>query len=372
MEGKENLPWTKSNDFEPNIIFTEIIEDDLEENDKEKYPQIIQYAQDLFSQFGSAGGGTSVPGASDGLSGKLKFGFMVHLEGWTDEVENREIFEKHMDAAFDLADVFESNGAKVTFEASPETIRANGVWDNLLLDLQKRGHGIGVHADRGYSNHPGYNLQIFTKELRVMKEDAESLGLTIQHVSGNCSELDWAKASIDAGYQFTTGGVGYCAMSMPEEIRPEQYRNCPKPALCHGNMPIGMEDRIHPWRINTALGDWTLDDPNGKLVILASDGGIKNLYEETLDSSATHGDMAYDKNDIEILLKKIDEALLLSDPSKINILYLSLSIGAADIDPVFYNSMFEALQPYVNSGQLEYKTMNEMFEEYELDNRTDQ
>ena len=36
-----------------------------------------------------------------------------------------------------------------------------------------------------------------------MKEDAEDLGLSIEHVSGICSELDWAKAAIDAGYAFT-------------------------------------------------------------------------------------------------------------------------------------------------------------------------
>ncbi len=74
--------------------------------------------------------------------------------------------------------------------------------------------------------------------------------------------------------------------------------------------------------------------------------------------------MAYNDEDIDILVEKIEEALMLADPTKVNILYLSLSIGAADVDTPFYNKMFLALQPYVDSGRVEFKTMNEMYAEY--------
>jgi hypothetical protein len=300
-------------------------------------------------------------------SGKVYFGLMVHLEGWFNEVDDQSSFNRHMDEARELADVFELYGAKVTFEASPETIEACGKWQNVLLELENRGHGIGIHADRGYSPNPNYNQQLFTVELTEMREDAEALGLTIQHVSGTCSQLDWAQASIDAGYQFTTGGVGYCAMSMPEEIRPLQYKNCSSPGDCHGNMPLEMVDRINPWRVNSAIGDWTVDDPFGELVILASDGGIKNLYEASQDPNASHGDMEYSDEDIAILVDKVVEAIALSDPEQVNLLYLSLSIGAADVDTAFYSRMFTALQPYFDAGQLEYKSLNEIYEEYKAD-----
>jgi hypothetical protein len=362
--GSGQSPWTRLNDLAPNSVLTSSVEDNLAEIDKEKYSLMIEYAWSLFERFGSMDATEAETGLITGNRGKVYFGFMVHLEGWVEETNNRELFEKHMDAAFDLADVFERYGAKVTFEASPETIQASGTWDNFLLDLQNRGHGIGVHADRGYSTDPNYNLRLFTTELRKMKSEAESLGLIIQHVSGTCSELDWAKASIDAGYLFTTGGVGYCAMSMPEEMRPDEYKYCPNPGQCHGNMPLLIDDRIHPWRINTAKGDWTEDDPNGKLVILASDGGIKNLYEYSQDPKASHGDMEYTDEDLEILIEKVEEALTLADPDKINILYFSLSIGKADVDRIFYEKMFAALQHYLDTGRLEYKTMNEMYVEY--------
>lgn len=295
---------------------------------------------------------------------KLYLGLMVHLEGWTDEMDWEEKYTGHMSAALELAEVFEENGAWVTFEASPETVEASGVWDNLLLELQDRGHSIGVHADKGYSQNPNYNQVLFTAQIREMREDAEDLGLVIEHVSGICSDLDWGKAAIDAGYKFTTGGVGYCAMSMPEEMRPEIYRDCPSPAECHGNMPLEMADRIHPWRIDSAAMDWTRHNPSGELVILSSDSGIKNLYEETQDSQATHGDMEYTDEDIEVLVSKVEEAIALAEPGKINQIYFSLSIGAADVDRVFYEKMFSALQPYVDSGVLEYKTLNEIYHLY--------
>ncbi len=297
-------------------------------------------------------------------SAKLYFGFMVHLEGWQNEVSDQAAFQRHMDAARALADVFEKYGARVTFEASPETIQASAKWENVLLELQERGHGVGVHADRGFSQKPNYDLELFTAEIREMRKDAQALGLNIQHVSGTCSELDWAKASIDAGYLFTSGGVGFCAMSMPEIMRPPEYLNCPSPSQCHGNMPLEMENRIHPWRVSTALGDWTEHVQAGALVILASDGGIKDLGESSLGPAAAQEGMSYSSEDITVLVEKIDEALRLSKAGQINQIYFSLSIGDPEVDQVFYSQMFEALKPYTESGKLEYRTLNQIYEEY--------
>jgi pimeloyl-ACP methyl ester carboxylesterase len=363
FSGDGQSPWTRLNDLDPNTVYNPLNESLLGEIDREKYALVNEYARALFNRTETTEDDLQAD-QQPGTEAKLYLGIMVHLEGWFDEVDQEEIFTKHMAAALELADVFEEHGARVTFEASPETIEACAVWDNLLLDLQERGHGIGVHADRGYNKNPNFNLGLFTVQIKEMKEDAEALGLVIEHVSGICSNLDWGKAAIDAGYVFTTGGVGYCAMSMPEEIRPVIYQDCPSPAQCHGNMPLDMADRIHPWRINSAEADWTEHDPAGALVILASDSGIKNLYEESLDSQATHGDMEYTDEDIDVLVSKVEEALALAEPGKINQIYFSLSIGAADVDEIFYDKLFAALQPFVDAGRLEYKSLNEIYHLY--------
>lgn len=370
--GNGKSSYTRLNDFDANTIFTLDIEDELSEIDNEKYDMIIGYADYLFEEYGDFELKTenieNETNEEDNAyirePGTVYLGLMVHLEGWFDEVDNEIKFDAHKNATMDLVDIFEANDGVLTIEASPETIEGNHNFENYLYDLYERGHGIGVHADKGNSSNPNYNLKLFTVEIAKMKEDLEALGIPVQHVSGTCSSLDWAKASIDAGYAFTTGGVGFCAMSMPEEMRPEQYSDCASPSACHGMMPLDMEGRINPWRVSTAIGDWTIDNPNGELVILSSDGGIKNLYEETLDSSATHGDMEYTDEDIDVMVQRVEDAISLSDKNKVNILYFSLSIGAKDVDKEWYQKMFDALKPYVDSGQLEYKSMNAMYEEY--------
>mgnify|MGYP001128128786 CR=1 FL=1 len=363
LGGNGQSPWTRLNGLEPNTVYDPLQESLLEENDREKYTLVNQYARTLFER--TAGLVEDIQDDQQPESEAILYlGLMVHLEGWFDEMDREDKYIKHMAAALELAEVFEEHGARVTFEASPETIQASATWDNLLLELQQRGHTIGVHADRGYTQNPNFNLDLFTAQIEEMKEEAEELGLTIEHVSGICSNLDWAKAAIDAGYLFTTGGVGYCAMSMPEEMRPAIYQDCPSPAHCHGNFPLEMTDRLPPWRISTATGDWIQHDPEGGLVILSSDSGIKNLYEETQDSQATHGDMDYSDEDINVLVSKIEEALALIEPGRINQIYFSLSIGAADVDRAFYTKMFEALKPFVDAGDLEYKTLNEIYHLY--------
>jgi len=360
--GKGKSPWTRMNDFDPNTVFTEAIASQLTEIDKDKYSMMIRYAGYLFDTYGN-----KQQAGSQGEPGTVYFGFMVHLEGWDNEMINRAQFEKHAAEAIKLADIFEDYGAKVTFEASPEFVEACKTWnDNVLQELHDRGHGIGVHADKGfYPQGTVYTMAQFTSEIREMRDDMEDLvNFKIQHVSGICSDLDWAKAAIDAGYVFTTGGVGYCAMSMPLNLRPAEYKNCKNPAMCHGNMPLDMKDRINPWRISSAKIDWTIDDPSGKLVFLSSDSGIKNLYEETLDSSHNQGDYEYTDEDIDVAVQKVEEAISLSSADKVNILYFSLSIGSADVDTGFYTKLFKAFKPYVDSGQLEYRSMNQMYQEY--------
>jgi len=101
--GNGKSPWTRMNDFEPNTVFTEAIESQLTEIDKQKYDMMIEYAEYLFDTYGSGGGA-----AADREPGTVYFGFMVHLEGWDNEMNNQGQFDKHAGEARKLADVFGS------------------------------------------------------------------------------------------------------------------------------------------------------------------------------------------------------------------------------------------------------------------------
>ena len=88
------------------------------------------------------------PANSSAGESPLLIGFMLHLEGWHDDV-NQASFEEHAAIVREYASLFETYGARITFESKEMTDGAITWGDNVLLEMQQRGHGVGVHADEG-------------------------------------------------------------------------------------------------------------------------------------------------------------------------------------------------------------------------------
>jgi hypothetical protein len=303
------------------------------------------------------------PQAADNQAGQgvLYVGIMVHLEGWNDDA-NQQRFIAHAKSIREYADLFEKYGAKLTLESKEVTEGIHRWGDNVLLEMEQRGHGIGVHADLG--GEKTYDCSQFASELRQRKQRLEELGVTVRHVSGNTSTCDWVTATADAGYLFTTGQVAYSVSSMPVDQRPPEYRNCPNPAACHDVFPTELADRIHPWRANSGA-DWTTPDPNGRLVILASSQGLKQMYEET-HNQGTNKDMQFTAEDIDAYFDQLEQALALSTPDQVNIFYVSWSLGG-ELDRSLLEEWLKRLQPYIESGRVQWKTLPEMYEAFVRD-----
>jgi len=296
----------------------------------------------------------------------VNLGMMVHLEGWMNEVENEQRFREHAAAARSMADLFEQYGAKITFEASPEFVEACGAWDdNVLLELYERGHGAGVHADvGGRADEIGLTQNKMTFQLTKMKKDIDDLlGFAARHVSGICSSLDWAQAAIDAGYEFTTGGVAYCVQSLPEDERPEEFRICANPGVCHDTFPQNLEDRLHPWKISTAR-NWLTDDPSGKLVFMPAENVLYGLGEE-YGYEEDIGSAEFTEEDINAFIDLLDQAVGLASVDEINTMYASWSIGSvARAESPYLEQWLKAVEPYVEAGRVEWKTIPEMYDLY--------
>ncbi len=301
--------------------------------------------------------------------GVVHLSLMVHLEGWDDEVTNITKFNAHVEAVETLAAKFEWYGAVATFEASPEFFQAVENWDSdILNDLYERGHGIGLHADvGGNAKSIGLTQEDMTTVLRDMRVQAEAAtGLDIRHVSGICSELDWAKAAINAGYEFTTGGVAYCVLSMPQKARPEEYKMCKSPGACHGVWPATVAERLNPWRISSA-DNWLIEDPNGELVLFVPDGVLLSLYEEFESPEGTddagNGDL--ESKDIEAFVDMLDEALAVATDDKLNKLYFGWSIGSkVNVSSQVLDEWFEAVEPYVADGRVDWMNLPDMYDTY--------
>ncbi|MFZ5909798.1 MAG: hypothetical protein ACOYYU_07280 [Chloroflexota bacterium] len=289
---------------------------------------------------------TEAPVQSADSPAVLYFGVMVHLEGWDDHLDQAR-FERHAQLMREYASLFETYGAKLTWESKEVTDGALEWGDNVLLEMQQRGHGVGVHADIG--GQKNYDCSRFSADLRAEKEQLESLGVTVRHVSGIVSHCDWVTAASDAGYLFTTGNVAYAVMSMPPESRPAEYRDCQTPAACHDVFPAELEARLHPWRANSGA-DWLTNAPNGKLVILPSSGGLC-VRQKSDDPSC------------DAFFRELEQAIALSQPGQVNAYYVSWSLGQP-IELDVLEAWLQRMDAYVRAGQVEWKTLPEMYDAY--------
>ncbi|WP_448543261.1 hypothetical protein [Roseiflexus sp.] len=288
----------------------------------------------------------------------LYLGIMVHLEGWNDD-QDQARFARHVQLMREYASLFETYGARLTWESKEVTDGALKWGDNVLLEMQQRGHGVGVHADIG--GQKNYDCSRFAADLRAEKEQLESLGVTVRHVSGIISHCDWVTAAADAGYLFTTGNVAYAVMSMPEENRPPEYRNCPNPAACHDTFPSALADRLHPWRMNSGL-DWLTPSPNGRLVLIPSGGGLTHMEEDaTGRSPGKNEDLT--QADIDYFIQELEQAIALAQPGQVNTYYVSWSLGSP-LDPKMLELWLQRIDVYVKAGQVEWRTLPEMYDAY--------
>jgi hypothetical protein len=288
----------------------------------------------------------------------LYYGIMVHLEGW-DDARSREKFEQHAALVRRYAALFESYGARLTLESKEFTDGCIAWGDNVLREMEDRGHGIGVHADIG--GEPDMVCETFTPQLRNRKQVLESLGVRVWHVSGIVSHCDWVAAAADAGYAFASGTVAYALMSLPAELRPEGFADCPSPAACHQAYPFDLAGRMHPWRMGSGA-DWTIPDPDGRLVILPSGGGLPCAAEEAgADESYTRCD--FNAADVDALIAELERILTLVDSAQFNMYYISWSIGK-QLDDSLLEDFLRRVKPFVDGGRVAWKTLPEMYDLY--------
>ena len=235
------------------------------------------------------------PSAQDSTAGDtsavLNFGMVIHLEGWPLN-QGEEILERYNDIVLAYADLFEQYGAKLTLETANtiDAIIENDGRHNFLLELQERGHAVGVHADIG--GRPGWTQGEFESTLVEMRDQQLELGLNVRHVSGICSYVDWVSAALKVGFEFTTSAVAYCYQSMAEEDRPDEFRECANASLCHQFVPNDLNGRLHPWRAVDG-GNWIPHDPNGELVIVPSSGTLICFEENRLNTDSNTGCSLY-------------------------------------------------------------------------------
>lgn len=308
---------------------------------------------------------SSTQAAASTSSGILYVGVMVHIEGYQNESNNKAMFDEHAAMVREYAEIFERNGARLTLEASPEFVQGCiNFGDNVLAELAARGHAVGLHADLG--GEPGLTQETFTSRLGQMKKQIESLGVPVRHVSGIVSPLDWVKAVGDTGFKFVDGIVEYAVKSLSPENVPAEYQQAlaaRSPREAHGTIPYELADRMHPWRMESG-SNWLTASPSGAVVIIPGSSGVtmNNAAEAAAGQSSTTRIPITDE-DIGAFKNQVAQALALVDPGKVNVFYQAWSVGKRQ-DAEMVARWASSLKQYVDSGQVQWKTIPEMYDAY--------
>lgn len=311
--------------------------------------------------------------------GVLYITTMTHMErykenetAWADHLE-RSVFNKHAEQLRSLARLFENHGAKMTIESAWQFAYANIVWnDNVLRELRNRGHGIGLHADRGLdvqTHSAGVDYEGFVTQLKSDKEYVENVVGPIVHVSGTGTPLDWVRASVEAGFKAANGATTYYLLSIPEANRPVGWPDARIWREFHETVPFDVAHRVHPWR--TSSGEnWLTHDPNGKLVYIPGESGM--ALEDAAEGylyGPDSGTKVLTLEDIDTAMKAIDNALVYATPDKINVWYIGLTAKLGDFEshPEYrhlLDNWLARIDAYVAAGKVQWKTVPEMYDAY--------
>ncbi len=289
---------------------------------------------------------TTDPGAP-----ALIIGVSAHLE--RENIDTAALqFETYVARLREYVDLFEAHGVPLTLESRQLTRGVIRFEDNVLLEMQDRGHAIGIHADMG-EQWP-YNENLFYHELTERFMELEFAGIEPRHVSGICSPLDWVTVAADVGFEFTTGQTEYCLKSLDRDQQPRHVQVCAHPTLCHRTYPYAVEDRLSPWSVEDGATWTTPAASGGRLTLLHTGGVLPCLYEEYGTGEAPLS-CEFDDDDVEAYLEMLERALAAADPDRPQALFVVWSYGS-ELEDEQLDRWLSAVAPYVEQGRVAWGT----------------
>lgn len=296
-----------------------------------------------------------------GVPGQIMLGMTLHLENKT--------FDAAYFASLDaFAKSFEAHSGKLTFEPRDTVVSAAAgppqLWD--WKTFEGRGHAVGSHA--GIGGTMGQTLSSFTLQAKMRYDQLSPLVKRLDHVSGNCGNVDWITGIADAGFKFSTAATVLCLYSMQPADRPAPYMtlNCSSPTdpTCHKSYPTALAQRIHPWRAQDS-GHWLTDSASGRVVIFPGSGTLPCLQEEATSSGTSLPSCTLTQEDVTRAMEELDGAIALSDPNQINSFYWvwgswSLSAAEAPVLDVF----LAEVDKRIAAGKVRWATVPAIYDAY--------
>lgn len=292
---------------------------------------------------------------------QLLLGMTLHLENKT--------FDAAYFASLDaFAKTFEAHGGRLTFEPRDQVVTAAAGPPQLFdwKTLEARGHAIGSHAAIGGTT--ATPLATFTTQARMRYQQLQPRVTRLEHISGNCGNVDWITGIADAGFKFTTAATVLCLYSMLPADRPASYQNLncsgATDPVCHTSYPEDRVGRIHPWRAQDG-GHWLTDSRQGRVVIVPGSGTLPCLEEEATASGGSLPTCTLTAQDVTRAMADLDAVLPLLDPARVNSLYWvwgSWSLSSQE-QPVL-ESFLSAVDTRIASGQVKWASLTTIYDTF--------
>ena len=136
----------------------------------------------------------------------------------------------------------------------------------------------GSHA--GIGDTTATTLTQFTAQAKMRYDQILPRVQRLEHISGNCGNVDWVKGVSDAGFKFTTAATVLCLYSMAQatDRLPYQTLNCTSPTdpTCHKSYLSDPTQAFIPWRAQDSF----TDSATGPLVIFPRQSGTCPVFRK--------------------------------------------------------------------------------------------
>ncbi len=314
---------------------------------------------------GCSGTSKTDGGAADGATDASTSDTSALMLTITLHLENKTFDAAYFASLDSFAQTVEKHGGKLTLEPRDSAVSGStGLFD--WKKMEARGHAIGSHAAIGGTSST--TLESFTADAKARYAQLSPLVNRLEHVSGNCGNVDWVTGVVAAGFKATTASTVLCLYSIASADRPSPYQNLhctgATDPTCHQSYPSELAQRVHPWRAATGA-NWLTDDRNGKLVILPGSGTLPCLEEEATAGGANIISCTLTQEDVTRGLADLDAAIALVDRSKVNTFYwIWGSWSLSDSEKPIFETFLTEVDKRVSKGQVRWSTTTEMVDTY--------
>jgi hypothetical protein len=300
---------------------------------------------------------------------------MLHLEGRGQLViPDEEAYRGINRDLKEIIDLFTRYNAKITIESEMPYVEAAEKWgDNMLAYALRQGHGVGTHCDFDSMDQEGAAANYRSRKERV---DALVGAQNNLGCSGGWGTHDWAKAADQAGFSYLDAPVMIAYLAVPEEnrpVNPDTGRHFTDAEIAPGSrqyyhdpIPPAIEDRIYPRRLKDTQD--LSGDETGVVLIPGSLGEIASLDEGRKNCFPR---CRLTQDDIDRIFEGIDHVNGIKDGARVPSLYLHFPINTISLPPFrkgenlkIIEDWLERMQEYQRQGQIKWRTMKEIYEEY--------